>query len=420
MLKKLPPWLIHSGLFCLTVLTTMMVGAELRANRSFFVPEEEGGLSFSNLSLGLSYCFAFLLFLTTHEFGHYFTARYNKVKASLPFYIPIYIPGVLNIGSLGAVIRLRETPRTTAQYFDIGIAGPLAGFVVAVGILIYGFQTLPPMEEYVLPINGDYVEIFGRVPAEAELQSWIEKGGFFERLSLTEKAELLEEEERILPLAVQDSIARSRFIVPTYKVGNNLLFELLKRTAAQPDRIPSHFDLIHYPWLFVGYLALFFTALNLLPIGQLDGGHVMYGLLGRQRAARLATAVVVLLSLVGGLGLFRYENFLDWSGWLVAGLYGAYLTYVVYRLLKRKSFKKVLPIVALLILIQIGLGFLFPKAQPSPIWLLYGFLAVRFIGVEHPPAWREHPLSTGRKVLGWIAVLIFILCFSFYPVEVVG
>ena len=419
MFKKFPKWLLHLALFCLTVLTTLMVGAELRSNSSFLSFGDSAGLSWADLALGASYSFAFLLFLTTHEFGHYFTARYNKVKASLPFYIPLYIPGVLNIGSLGAVIRLKETPRTTAQYFDIGIAGPLAGFVVAIGLLIYGFQTLPPQSVYLLPINPDYVEIFGRVPSEADMNAFIEQGGFYDRLSLPERQTLLDEDELLLPFNQQDSIARERFVAPTYKIGSNILFELLKHTAAKPERIPSHFDMIHYPWLFVGYLALFFTALNLLPIGQLDGGHVLYGLLGRQRAGRLARAVVLILALIGGVGLLRPDALINWGGWLMAGLYAGYLTYIVHRMMPGKRAIKILPIVGILIAIQIAISLIFENTQPSPIWLLYGLLAVRFIGVDHPPAWREHKLDIGRQVLGWFAVLIFIMCFSLHPVEVV-
>lgn len=395
-----------------------MVGAEMRSNRSFFFGEITLGLA--DLSLGLAYSFAFLLFLTTHEFGHYLTARYHKVKATLPFYIPIYIPGLLNIGSFGAVIRLKEPPRTTSQYFDIGIAGPLAGFVVAVGLLIYGFQTLPAPSSYLLPINQDYVEVFGRVPSEAELSTWIEQGGYFDRLSYSERQSLLEDGEKLLPSATQDSIARSRYLVPTYRIGSNLLFEALKHTASKPERIPSHFDLIHYPWLFVGYLALFFTALNLLPIGQLDGGHVMYGLIGRQRAGRLARAVVLILSLIGGIGLLRADVLAGWVGWLTAAVYLFYLGYIVKKMIKSKKIVQILPIVAALVCIQVGLGYLFPDTLPSPIWLLYGFLSVRFIGVDHPPAWQEHQLSTGRKILGWVAILIFISCFSLHPIEAIG
>jgi membrane-associated protease RseP (regulator of RpoE activity) len=417
--KKIPLWLIQVVLFCLTIFTTLIVGTELRSNQSLFFGERENTIGFSDLGLGLSYSFAFLLFLSVHEFGHYFTAVYHKVKATLPFYIPVYIPGVLNIGSLGAVIRLKEPPRSTAQYFDIGIAGPLAGFVAAICILVYGFQTLPPQSSYLLPINPDYIEVFGRVPSEAELSEWIAQGGYFNLLSFEEKQALLEEDEMLLPPAVQDSLARSRYLSPSYKIGTNLLFELLKKTAAKPERIPSHFDLIHYPWLFVGYLSLFFTALNLLPIGQLDGGHVMYGLLGRERAGKLARAVVIVLALIGGIGFLRHDAFAHWGGWLTATLYVAFMTYVMKRLMHGQHWDKVIPVVLMLLAVQVLLGYIFPDTQPSPIWLLYSLLAVRFIGVDHPPAWREHSLDWKRKALGWLAILIFISCFSLHPVEAV-
>ena len=154
--RKLRTILIHGGLFLLSLITTMMVGAELVEKKYWFTwglldPELDPAnyvFQLKDLWKGLPYSLAFLGFLTVHEFGHYFTAMYHRVRSSLPYYIPIYIPipGVLNIGSFGAVIRLKETPRSTREYFDIGIAGPLAGFVVSLLLLVYGFTTLPPME----------------------------------------------------------------------------------------------------------------------------------------------------------------------------------------------------------------------------------------------------------------------------------
>lgn len=410
---------IHGGLFLLTCITTLMVGAELRTNRFFFSDDPAFQLNWSEIDQGWMYSFAFLLFLTVHEFGHYFVAKLNKVKASLPYYIPLYIPGMLNIGSLGAVIRIRETPRTTAQYFDIGIAGPLAGFVIAIGLLVYGFQTLPPQSSYLLPINPAYVTTFGHVPSDAEMTRWIKSGGPYTQLSDEEKASLLDEEELLLPPETQDSLSRSRFIYPGFRVGSSLLFEVLKKTAKHPERVPNHYDLIHYPWLFVGYLALFFTALNLLPIGQLDGGHVMYGLLGRQKAARLARAVVVLLLLAGGTGMLRWGLWEAWEDSIAAAVYIALVTYVAHKLLPGHPRRTVYLIIGLILALQTLMTALLENPIPSPIWLLYAFLAVRVIGFTHPPAWREHKLDTSRQVLGWIAVLIFILCFSIYPIEVV-
>ena len=109
---------------------------------------------------------------------------HHKVKATLAFLHP-------DLHSRGAEYWLagcsnppeRNAPRSTAQYFDIGIAGPLAGFVAAIIILIYGFPNAStPQSSYLLPINPDYVEVFGRVPSETELNNWIEQGGYFNLL----------------------------------------------------------------------------------------------------------------------------------------------------------------------------------------------------------------------------------------------
>src|SRR5690606_7539618 len=93
------------------------------------------------LADGLLFGLSLLLFLTVHEFGHYFAARRHGIATSLPYYIPLPFVGV---GTLGAVIRIREPIPSMRKLFDIGAAGPIAGFVVALGVLLYAFATLPP------------------------------------------------------------------------------------------------------------------------------------------------------------------------------------------------------------------------------------------------------------------------------------
>jgi membrane-associated protease RseP (regulator of RpoE activity) len=134
-------------LFILTFITSTLAGAEWAYSKSIL----SGNYSWSDFVSGMSYSVPFLLYLTVHEFGHYFTAIYHKVKTSLPYYIPI----PFSIGTLGAFIRLRARPASNIQQFDIGIAGPLAGFVVAVILLIYGFSTLPPAE-YIFQFHPEY------------------------------------------------------------------------------------------------------------------------------------------------------------------------------------------------------------------------------------------------------------------------
>ncbi len=369
-------WL-HALLFLVTFITTTMAGAELTTFGRWFpgafddsVPQ----LGLGDFWNGLPYSIAFLAFLTCHEFGHYFASRYHKVASSLPYYIPVFLPAMLNIGSFGAVIRIRQAPDSTRKYFDIGVAGPLAGFVVSVVILAIGFATLPPID-YVLEMNPDYIDRYGGVPTESQL---LKDNGM--------------------------GIA----------MGTSLLFELFKEIFADPTRLPNHFEMFHYPLLFAGFITLFFTALNLLPIGQLDGGHVTYALFGRKRSALFSRIAVLALVLYGGIGIVKFT----YPFWYVA--LGFYLLFLVYVMSKVASGNIWLTIglVLTVIVAQQGLQAAMPNQQLSLIWLLYALIAVRVIRLDHPVAKVEHPLSPGRKAVGWLSLAIFILCFSPNPIEV--
>lgn len=364
-------WL-HILLFFLTFITTSMAGTEFVTNRSwvatwlFDAPERQ--LTLYDISKGFPYAIAFLTFLTFHEFGHYFVAVYHRVKCSLPYYIPVFIPfQLINIGSFGAVIRIREEPNTSIKYFDIGIAGPLAGFVISILLLVYGFTNLPPLD-YLYTMNPDYLTRPGGIPTEAEL----------------------------------DNIGTS------IKLGNSLLFSILERTLADPSRLPNHYELIHYPFLFVGYLTLFFTALNLLPVGQLDGGHITYGMFGRKAANIISRITVCILLTIGGVGIIDFDFYPYWQ--LTYGLYLLFLTYVV-SFLSKNVLSVVLMLLGILGAQQI-LNITYPQGGAQAMWLFYALLLVRFVRVEHPMAAYELPLTPARKILGWIALAIFVLCFT--------
>lgn len=362
-------WL-HILLFLLTFITTSMAGAEFITNRSWVPWTEDVSrqLSWREIEKGFTYSFAFLAFLTFHEFGHYFTAVYNRVRCSLPYYIPMFIPfQLMNIGSFGAIIRIRRAPDSNIKYFDIGIAGPLAGFVVSISLLFYGFTHLPPLE-YLYEMNPEYHARFGGVPSEAQLEA----------------------------------------AGASLKLGTSLIFMAFERFVADPLRLPNHYELIHYPFLFVGYITLFFTALNLLPIGQLDGGHVIYGLLGRERARIVSRFAVGALLTIGGVGVIDYQFYPYW--YVAYGFYLIFLTYVI-GFLTREVFQVILIILVILAAQQL-IQFLLPERGAEAMWLFYAFLAVRFIRVDHPSARNELQLSTGRKVLGWLAIVIFALCFT--------
>lgn len=360
-------------LFVTTFVTTTIAGAEWTYGKSIFMPN----FTWNDFLSGLPFSLSFLGILTVHEFGHYFTARYHRVKASLPYYIP-FPPFPLSIGTMGAIIRLRQRVPSNIQNFDIGIAGPLAGFVLAMGILFYGFTNLPPAE-YIYQIHPEY-EAYGSNYADV----------------------VYKDKESFVDIVV----------------GKNLLFLFFETFVADPERMPNPRELMHYPYLFAGFLALVFTSLNLLPIGQLDGGHVLYGLVGYKRHRRIASIMYGGLLLYAGLGLLKPGEqfvFLGLELPHVAGIgliiYFYYMSLGGLKLPKRDTLMYAVVIFA----VQYGVTFLFPTVLGYSGWLLFAFVIGRFLGIEHPPCLIEVPLDANRRLLGWIALLIFVLCFTPAP-----
>lgn len=387
MLKQYKTIAIHLGLFLVTLLTTSLAGADfgLFATADYVdVVGKENIFWFDYALTGLWFSLPFLLTLTVHEFGHYFVAKYHKLKVTLPYYIPMYIPGMINIGTFGALIRLKSRNQSKHQFFDVGIAGPLAGFVVAVGILFYGFTHLPPYQE-ITKIHKEYaphIEAHGAAYYEPAIKE------------LTEKAQA--EEGALL-----------------FGIGDNLFFWLMKNYVADnPDDVPNNFEMMHYPFLMAGYLALFFTALNLLPIGQLDGGHVVYGLVGKKYHDRISEVIFTAFVLWAGLGFITLDDTYDALLMRVI-LYGAFL---VFMFLKVFDDRMTAIAVALGVLtFQVGASILSPGIEGYNGWLVYAVLLSRVLGVKHPQALVEEPMDTKRIVLGWIALIVFVLCFSPTP-----
>lgn len=374
-----PPWprwarySLHLLLFLVTLLTTTLAGVQLRTGGLDLLP---GQLLLQPLTQvwaalqpGLAYSLPFLGVLTVHEFGHYFTARYNRIRATLPYFIPL----PLGIGTFGAVIRIKDRIFSRREFFDVGLAGPLAGFVVAVGVLAYGFLHLPPLE-YLYAIHPDY-HPYGADYAQYVYQS--------------------------VPPGTAVSLAQP------------LLFQGMAALLADPARLPHPNELLHYPMLTAGLLALFFTALNLLPIGQLDGGHIVYGLLGPRRAARVSVVLFVGFIFYAGLGLFSLRS--DADTWLYWGAPYALYLWTVFRQAVPTARRAAL-LAAAVWLGQVALASGLPGVQGNPGWLLFGLLLARVMGIFHPPAPDEQPLSVGRKVLGWLMLVIFVLCFSPSPI----
>ncbi len=363
--------LVHITLFILTFITTTLSGAEWAYSKSIFYTD----FTWHDFLKGMEFSVPFLLILTVHEFGHYFTSLHHRIRSSLPYYIPIP-PILLSIGTLGAIIRIRDKVYSNIQHFDIGLAGPLAGFVVALVVLFYGFATLPP-PEYIFQFHPEY-EQFG-LNYEDHVYS----------------AEYLKDK----------SILDIQF-------GSNLLFLFFQEFVADPARIPNPHELMHYPVLMAGFIALFFTSLNLLPIGQLDGGHVVYGLFGRKGHRVIATVFFILLLLYSGLGYADIRADREQLSWLVpAGILFYFLCLQGLGLPNRDTFMYAL----LMVMFLMGMSWFFPHVEGYSGWLFFGLIVGRLLGVHHPPSEIEEPLDVKRQVLGWICLLIFILSFSPQP-----
>ncbi|GAA4363026.1 site-2 protease family protein [Hymenobacter saemangeumensis] len=366
---------VHIGLFLVTLITTTLAGIQLTAGGLGFLPlavfTHRGALLQEELQRGLWFALPFLGVLTVHEFGHYCTARYNRVRTSLPYYIPF----PLGLGTFGAIIRIRDRIFSRREFFDIGLAGPLAGFLVAVPLLIYGFTHLPDPQAYAFHFHPELAR-YGARYAEFAYS----------------------------PEVLQN----------TTLLAKPLLYRLLEATFADPARLPHPAELMHYPVLMAGALSLFFTALNLLPLGQLDGGHILYGLLGRHRFNRLALLLFVSFIFYAGLGLFSLQD--GWETWLYGGpVYALYLWAVMRRALP--TARQALLLAGSIWLAQLALATAVPGIAGNPGWLIFGLLLGRFTGIYHPGAPDERPLSTGRKVLGWVMVAIFVLCFTPTPFQ---
>ncbi len=127
--------LFHLLLFLVTFITTVIAGTE-------WVTGTMGPYDLESLMIGLPYSLSALFILATHEFGHYFAAKYHKVKATLPYFIPIPpIPGFFNFGTMGAVIKTKSEISTNKAMFDIGVAGPIAGFIASLIVIDLWFYS---------------------------------------------------------------------------------------------------------------------------------------------------------------------------------------------------------------------------------------------------------------------------------------
>ncbi|NBC17419.1 MAG: site-2 protease family protein [Bacteroidetes bacterium] len=388
-------WL-HILLFVVTFVSTAFTGAQFVGR---FLLYEQAPTLFTFLGLpiswpfladGLIFAFALLLFLTVHEFGHYIAARQHGVATSLPYYIPAPLIG---IGTFGAVIRIREPVPSLRKLFDIGAAGPIAGFVVALGVLVYALATLPP-PEYLMD-----------QPGHEALKEFIRQYGTF---------------PETMPPAEDPALEGQRLMV-----GNTLLYWAL--TQLVPNT-PPMYEMYHYPVLFAGWLGLFFTALNLLPVGQLDGGHVTYALFGKVWHRRIARGFTLLLLASAAIGFIRdgadlilaIVPALEAYAGLVGSLTWFVLAALLYPFLSRifnGDQRLIAPWLLGLVLLAVAARVIGPAATQLGYlgWFVWCGLLVFFVRIEHPPVLKADQLTPRRRALGLLSILIFVLCFSLKP-----
>lgn len=274
---------VNAGLFVLTVLMTLLSGAS----------SELGALprTLADWLRGIPFSFTLLAILGTHELGHYFAARRHKVAVTLPYFIPF----PLGVGTLGAFIKMKSPVENRRALFDVAAAGPLAGLIVALPLLIIGLAGSPV---------------------------------------------------QAAPVGVEG-----------LQEGNSLLYALLKLLIHGQWLPGNGQDVMLSSMAFAAWFGLLVTAFNLLPVGQLDGGHILYALGWGRRP--LGYAVLVVLIVLGAVA---------WSGWFV----WAGLIYFV-------------------------------------------------TGLDHPAPLDEiTTLDRPRRVLGAVLILIFVLVFTPIPLAPIG
>lgn len=198
-------------------------------------------------AVGLPYALALMLILGVHELGHYFAGRSHGMKVTLPYFIPVPFA----LGTFGAFIQIKSSTENRRALFDVGVSGPLAGLVVAIPTLLIGLK-------YSTIMLGS-------------TEAGIVQGGA--------------------------------------SVGSSVMFALLAKLALGSAVTEGHQILLH-PLAFAGWLGILVTALNLLPIGQLDGGHIAHALFGRKKGDTFGTVALFALLL---LGLFVWSGFLMWA-----------------------------------------------------------------------------------------------------------
>jgi membrane-associated protease RseP (regulator of RpoE activity) len=276
-------WALHWLLLVLTLCTTTLVGVVLTQTFQEGRPLELDQYLhvFTTLRYrphllldGLAFSLTLMTILLAHELGHYFACRYYGIDASLPYFLPFPLSP---IGTLGAFIRIRSPIYTRQALFDVGIAGPLAGFAVLLPFLVIGIGA-----SKVIPGIADQGDLIFGVPLVQRFFEWI-----------------------IFPHA---------------------------RSA----------DILLHPIARAAWVGILATALNLLPIGQLDGGHILYAFTGRRHKLLSRMFVVALIP----LGIFYSPS---WFVWVALLFFFALRHPVIYDITKLDKNRAALGLAALAI-----------------------------------------------------------------------
>lgn len=265
--------------------------------------------------LGIAFTVSLLAILLAHEFGHYLAARYHKTSVTLPYFIPFPLS---LFGTMGAFIQLKEPPKNKRILLDIGIAGPLAGLVIAIPVLLIGLSLsevdLLPNQMFSLEGNS----IIYLLAKFIVFGQWLPEPGSYEGL-------------------------------------NPLIYWVRYFFTGFPDP-DGGVDVLLHPVAWAGWAGLLVTALNLIPAGQLDGGHILYALFGKKSQMVLPFILIALIA----LGTV-------WSGWW--------------------------------------------------LWALLIFLLGRR---HAEPLDQITPLDPNRKILAGFGLIVFILVFTPVPLRIIG
>ncbi len=314
------PW-INLIMFLITLFSVIFTGAF-----SLYQPKPTDTFlevifgALTDLRSGLPFAISLMAILLAHEFGHYFVSRLHKAPVTLPYFIPLPAP-ISPFGTMGAVIQMKAPPRNRRSLLDIGIAGPLAGFLVSVPVLIYG-------------LSLSTISVLTQVPGTG----------------------IQMEGNSLIYLFLKWAVFQQVLPEPaTFGSLPPFVYWIIYFFTGKP--FPwGGVDVIIDPIAFAGWAGLLVTALNLLPVGQLDGGHIMYALFG-PRVRKLFPFIIGVTILLG----------LAWPGWW--------------------------------------------------LWTVLLFVVGRMY--DDPPD-QITTLNTGRKVLGILGLILFVLVFTPVPLILVG